>query len=179
MILYIANTINYLSWEGLPWIISAWIGLVLFRSFATFIHELGHLVPAFFLTKDVLLIRVGNKSKSWKITSGRIYWELSFLSGREGFTGYQTKNLSPVKLFTIIAMGPVASLLMSTVSGWVIFSIIIPTWLEIIMVSWFCANSLEFFRSILPVTLKPTENFPEGPPSDGLELMRILRGKNR
>ena len=38
MILYIANSINYLSWEGLPWIISAWIGLVLFRSFATFIH---------------------------------------------------------------------------------------------------------------------------------------------
>ncbi|MDG0964828.1 MAG: M50 family metallopeptidase [Opitutales bacterium] len=179
MILYIANSINYLSWEGLPWIISAWIGLVLFRSFATFIHEIGHLIAAYFLTKDDLLIRVGNNNKSWKINSGRIYWELSFFSGREGFTGYQTKNLSPIRLFTIIAMGPIASLLMGTISGWVIFSIIVPTWLEIIMVSWFCANSLAFFRSIIPVSLKPTKNFPEGPPSDGLELMRILRGKNR
>jgi hypothetical protein len=32
-------------------------------------------------------------------------------------------------------------------------------------------------RSLLPVRLKPTITFPEGPPSDGLELKRLFLGK--
>ena len=175
--LYLANSINYLSIEGLPWILLAWLGLILFRSLATFIHELGHLLPAIFLTTEELMLRVGPSRNSWKKKTGRIYWELSFLSGKEGFTGYEKENLSKLRLFIIIGLGPVASLLMSIISGWIIFSTTLPTWIEVILVSWFCVNSLAFFRSILPFKLKPTQFFPEGPPSDGLELIRILRGK--
>ena len=123
------------------------------------------------------MLRVGQSRNSWKKKTGRIYWKLSFLSGKEGFTGYEKENLSKLRLFIIIGLGPVASLLMSIISGWIIFSTTLPTWIEVILVSWFCANSLAFFRSILPFKLKPTQFFPEGPPSDGLELIRILRGK--
>ena len=175
--LYLANSINYLSIEGLSWILLAWLGLILFRSLATFIHELGDLLPAIFLTTEELMVRVGQNNKSSKGRTGRIYWELSFFSGKEGFTGYEKENLSKLRLFIIIGLGPVASLLMSIISGWIIFSTTLPTWIEVILVSWFCANSLAFFRSILPFKLKPTQFFPEGPPSDGLELIRILRRK--
>ena len=175
--LYLANSVNYLSLEGLPWIVFAWVGLILFRSLATFIHELGHLIPAIFLTTEELMVRVGQSRKSWKGKTGRIYWDLSFFSGKEGFTGYKKENLSKLRLFIIISLGPVTSLLMSIISGWIIFSSTLPTWIEVILVSWFCANSLAFFRSIFPFKLKPTQFFPEGPPSDGLELIRILSGK--
>ena len=47
----IGNTINYLSIEGLPWVLLAWIGLIVFRPFATLVHEIGHLIPAVILTK--------------------------------------------------------------------------------------------------------------------------------
>ena len=177
--LYIGNSINYLSLEGLPWIIFAWIGLVFFRSLATLIHELGHLLGAFFLTIEEIILRVGQSSKSWKRKTGRVYWELSLLSGREGFTGYEKDNISKLRLFIIIALGPLGSLLMSLISAWIIFSTPLPAWVEVPLVSWFCANSLAFFRSILPFKLKPTQSFPDGPPSDGLELMRIVFGKHK
>ena len=62
----IGNTINYLSIEGLPWVLLAWIGLIVFRPFATLVHEIGHLIPAVILTKKEVLIRVGQSGKSWQ-----------------------------------------------------------------------------------------------------------------
>jgi len=49
-----------------------------------------------------------------------------------------------------------------------------PIWIEVILVSWFCTNALVFIRSVIPLRLKPTKSFPEGPPSDGLELKNLF-----
>jgi hypothetical protein len=59
-------------------------------------------------------------------------------------------------------------------SGWIIFNYNLTTLNEVILVSWFSANALVLVRSTVPIRLKPTKMFPEGPPSDGLELKRIL-----
>ena len=173
------NTINYLSIEGLPWVLLAWIGLIVFRPFATLVHEIGHLIPAIILTKKEVLIRVGQSGKSWQGKFGSILWEISFLNGREGFTGYDKESLSKLELVIVISGGVISSLMMSIISGWQIFGNHSTTLAEVILVSWFCANSLVFMRSLLPVRLKPTITFPEGPPSDGLELKRIIFGKKR
>ena len=177
--IYIANNINYLSPEGLPWILCAWIGLVIFNSFATFFHEMGHILSALILTREEVTLRVGRerKSKSGKI--GRVHWQISLFNGREGFSGYARDGLSKLKLVIIITSGPLASFMLAVGTGWVIFVYIFPTWIEVILVSWFCANALAFFRSALPFNLKPTTAFPDGPPSDGLELVRIVRRKEK
>ena len=179
--IYIANNINYLSAEGLPWILCAWLGLVFFNSFATFFHELGHILSALILTKDEVMLRVGReiKSRSKLGKIGRVHWQLSFFNGREGFSGYARDGLSKLKLIIIISSGPLASFSLAVGTVWVIFAFMFPTWIEVILVSWFCANALAFFRSALPFNLKPTAAFPKGPPSDGLELMRIVCNKEK
>ena len=173
----IANTINYLSLEGIPWVLLAWIGLIIFRPFATLVHEIGHLIPAVILTKKEVLIRVGQSGKSWQGKFRSVLWEISFINGREGFTGYDKGSLSKLGLIVVISGGIISSLMMSIISGWQIFGNQFTTLSEVILVSWFCANSLVLIRSLLPVRLKPTATFPEGPPSDGLELKRIIFGK--
>ena len=67
---------------------------------------------------------------------------------------------------------------MSCLTGWLTLSSVHPVWLEITGVSWFCANSLTFIRAVLPMRLRPTEQFPDGPPSDGLQLLWLLSGKD-
>ena len=173
----IADTINYLSLEGIPWVLLAWIGLIIFRPFATLVHEIGHLIPAVILTKKEVLIRVGQSGKSWQGKFRSVLWEISFINGREGFTGYDKGSLSKLGLIIVISGGIISSLMMSIISGWQIFGNQFTTLAEVILVSWFCANSLVFIRSLLPLRLKPTTTFPEGPPSDGLELKRIIFGK--
>jgi hypothetical protein len=51
-----------------------------------------------------------------------------------------------------------------------------PIWWRISSAAFLCANGIMFLRSAIPVTLRPTEQFPEGPPSDGLDLWQTLRG---
>lgn len=171
------NNINYLSMEGLPWVLAAWLIMILLRPLATLVHEVGHVTPAFFLTKDDILLRVGRHGKSWKGNLGKVFWEISLINTREGFTGYNKNSLGKIKLITVVSGGIISSFIMSFTTGWQIFTNNFPTWIEIILVAWFCANSLVFLRSILPLRLKPTTVFPNGPPSDGLQLKNIILNK--
>ena len=172
------SSINYLSLEGLPWVLAAWLGMFLFRPFATFLHELGHTIPALILTRKEVYIRVGQSESSWKGKCGKIFWEFSFVNSKEGFSGYDKTSLKKLPLFIIITGGLFSSLLNSYITGWYIFRSDFSVEIEIILVSWFCANSLIFIRAIIPLRLRPTTAFPEGPPSDGLELIKILSPKN-
>ena len=60
---------------------------------------------------------------------------------------------------------------------WRYFNFKHSTGVEIILVSWFCANALTFMRALIPVKLKPTKCFPDGPESDGMELKKLLFDK--
>jgi len=170
--------INYLSLEGLPWVISAWVFMILLRPFATFIHEIGHVIPAVLFTNNEVYIRVGQSNKSWQGRFGKLIWEISFFNSREGFTGYDKGSLGKHKLIVVILGGIISSFTMAFITGMQIFGNQLPIILEVVLVSWFCANCLVFIRSILPMRLKPTKAFPDGPPSDGLELKYIFLGKN-
>ncbi len=170
----IQNNFNYLSVDGIPWVALAWIGLIILRPFATFVHEIGHALSALFFTKEKVFIRVGDDEKGWKGEISRISWQFSFKKGNEGFTGYDKHSLSIISLASVILGGPCTSFCMAYLMGWLIFHHSLPIWIEVISVSWFCANALVFTRSIIPVKLKSTRCFPQGPPSDGLELKKIF-----
>ena len=173
----LASSIDYLSMEGLPWVLMAWVGLYFFRPFATLIHELGHFWTAFILTRDGIRLTVGNPAGNPLYQGKRARIEFSFRKSSCGNTSYSDEGLSRLSKILIISGGPFFSLGMSCLTGWLTLSSVHPVWLEIAGVSWFCANSLAFIRATLPMRLRPTEKSPEGPPSDGLQLLWLLSGK--
>ena len=175
----LSSAIDYLSIEGLPWVLAAWAGLYAFRPFATLVHESGHFAAAFLLTGSPLLLRVGKMGKNCLYEGKRVRFSFSFRNGQEGQTTFSTENVSLSKRILILSGGPFLSLGMSCLTAWLTLSSAHPVWLEISGVSWFCANSLAFIRATLPMRLRPTEEFPEGPPSDGLQLFWLISGQEQ
>ena len=145
----ISNSTNYLTYEGLPWIVLAWIGLFFFRPFATLTHEIGHLIPALLLTKNEVSIRVGEQGSKWKGRFLDIIWEFNFKNGNEGFTGYDKKLLTKMTHGVIIVGGLISSFMMSLTTAYFLFNFKQSTGVEIILVSWFCANALAFMRALM------------------------------
>jgi len=175
----LSSAIDYLSIEGVPWVLAAWAGLYAFRPFATLIHESGHFAAAFLLTQSPLQLSVGKMGKNFLYEGKRVRFSFSFRNGQEGQTTFSTENVSPFARIIILSGGPLFSLGMSCLTGWLTLSSAHPVWLEISGVSWFCANSLAFIRAALPMRLRPTEEFPDGPPSDGLQLFWLISGREQ
>ena len=134
---------------------------------------------AFLLTKSPLVLGVGKTGKKYLYEGKRVRFAFSFRNGQEGQTTYSMENVSSSARVLILAGGPLLSLGMSCLTGWLTFRSAQPVWLEIAGVSWFCANFLAFIRATLPMRLRPTEEFPDGPPSDGLQLFWLISGKKQ
>ena len=76
----LASSVDYLSMEGLPWVLMAWAGLYFFRPFATLVHELGHFWNALILTKDSVILTVGKPDGNPMYEGKRVRIELSFVN---------------------------------------------------------------------------------------------------
>ena len=175
MLTTLSTSIDYISIEGLPWILAAWVGLVAFRPFATLVHESGHLWTAFILCKGPLTLRVGRKTDRCLFDGNRIRFEFSLRNGIQGQTEYSEEGLGVLGKVLILSAGPLFSIAMSCLAGWLILRHSLATWSEVCSVSWFCANFLAFLRASIPTTLRPNADFPEGAPSDGLQILRLLK----
>lgn len=173
----LSSSIDYLSYQGLPWVLAAWAGLYLFRPFATLVHESGHFAVAFLLTKGPLLLLVGKAGQSPLYEGHRVRFGFSFRNGQVGQTTYCTDEAGRSARILILLGGPLISLGMSCLTYWLTLRAGHPVWLEVLGISWFCANALAFLRATLPMRLRPSKDFPEGPPSDGLQLLWLLSGK--
>jgi hypothetical protein len=163
--------------EALPWLAALWLGVWVLRPIATFIHELGHALPALAFTKAEVEVRIGESFAKPLMALGRFGFAWSFRSSFSGFTGYQRETLGKGALSGIILGGPIASGLACGLGGLGTLSASDPIW-RISAAAFLCANGIVFLRSAIPVTLRPTEQFPDGPPSDGLDLWKTLRGTN-
>ena len=164
--------------EALPWLVALWAGVWLLRPIATVIHELGHTLPALALTEEEVELRIGESFTKPLASFGRLGFAWSFRSSFTGFTGYERERLSKMALSLVILGGPIASGLAFALGVWGTLSTTNPIWWRISTAAFLCANGIVFLRSAIPVTLRPTKQFPDGPPSDGLDLWRTLRGAN-
>ena len=164
------SSIDYFSLTGIPYILIAWVGICLFRPLATFFHELGHSLLAYFLTSDEILLRVGRPGGKFFSFGKNLSVEFSLRNGQEGLTIFSVKGLAKYKIFFILAGGPFSTLLFVLHSGYLLFYHSHGLWVELPLISWFCCHLLTFFRSVIPMRLKPTHSFPQGPPSDGLQI---------
>ena len=59
MVLALAEISEYLTLNGLPWLLLAWASIYICRPFATIIHELGHAISAVIFTSQTVQIKVG------------------------------------------------------------------------------------------------------------------------
>ena len=164
------SSIDYFSLSGIPYIMIAWLGIWLIRPLATLFHELGHSLVACFLTSNEVTLRVGRPGGKFFRLGKNLSVEFSLRHGQEGLTTFSVKSLAKYKYFFILAGGPFSTLLFVLHSGYLLFYQSHGVWLELPLISWFCCHSLTFFRSVIPMRLKPTESFPNGPPSDGLQI---------
>ena len=164
--------------EALPWLAALWAGVWLLRPVATVIHELGHALPALTLTKEEVELRIGESFGKPLANLGRLGFAWSFRSSFTGFTGYERERLGKMALSVVILGGPIASGLACGLGVLGTLSTTDPIWWRISAAAFLCANGIVFLRSAIPVTLRPTEQFPDGPPSDGLDLWKTLRGTN-
>ena len=164
--------------EELPWLAALWLGVWVLRPIATFIHELGHALPALTFTKAEVEVRIGESFAKPLTNAGRLGFAWSFRSSFTGFTGYPRETLSKAALSGIILGGPIASGVACGFGVLGTLSTTDPIWWRISAAAFLCANGIVFLRSAIPVTLRPTEQFPDGPPSDGLDLWETLRRTN-
>ena len=163
--------------ETLLWLAALWGGVWVLRPLATFLHELGHALPALVFTKGEVKVRVGDSFEKSLLRIGRLGCAFALRRSSIGFTSYDRASLGKGALVIVILGGPLASGLACGLGSWAILLVTEQTWTRIVAAAFLCANGILFLRSAIPVTLKPTKQFPEGPPSDGLDLWRTLRGK--
>ncbi len=170
-------SVDYFSLQGIPFIILALFNIWMFQPLATLLHELGHGVFALWLTKEEVVIRVGEPKKfkrSMSIQpSKRFAIEVSLLNTRVGNTQFVETPEKWGKALVLFG-GPLFSFLLVWQAGYLLFFNNPRDWVELLLVSWFCSNLLALFRAVVPVKLQPTKAFPDGPPSDGLQLYRLL-----
>ncbi len=161
--------------KTLLWFAVLWMCVWILRPIATLLHELGHALPALVFTKDKVEVRIGHSFEKPLNRFGRLGWAFALRGSSTGFTGYDRSSLSRPALVFVIVGGPLASGLAFALGIWTVFQQTEYFLLRIIFAAFLCANGILFLRSVIPITLRPTQQFPKGPPSDGLDLLRTLK----
>ena len=175
MVLALAEISDYLTLNGLPWLLLAWASIYISRPFATIIHELGHAISAVIFTSQSLEIKVGVGQGCGHFSIKSLMIEISFKKMIFGYTAFQDANLANFQLALIYATGPIFSFLACTVGLWLIYSTSLHSAFDALLVGWVCSNLLCLIRNLLPLDLQvPGSN---SVPSDGLQIVKIIMGK--
>jgi hypothetical protein len=173
---FLASKFNYFTLEGIPWLALAWVSVFSFRSIATWIHEIGHLLPTYFFTQGLIEVSVGD-GFFYQKKVGRCTFNFSFKSPMTGYVSYQEQDLSRKKRILILLGGPLASFTALLTTFYVVNAFDLVQWMEVLCVGFLCANLLCFLRSILPLNLQASSAFPQGIPSDTLQVLQLAKKK--
>ena len=168
--------VNYLSIEGLPWLFSCWIFLFFFRPLATFIHEIGHLIPLYFLSNGDLYLRIGEGTLVKRRLGRRLTLEFSLNKIAVGSVYHDGLPLSSISRLLVLLGGPLCTSIMVMILAFMLKNVG-STLLEVSLIGFLCSNILTLLTSILPMRLRPTKEFPEGPPSDFLEILLLFQSR--
>ena len=175
MALALAEISEYLTINGLPWLLLAWASIYIFRPLATIIHEFGHAIPAVIFTSQTVQIKVGSGQGSLDFGIQSVNIEISFKKMICGYTAFQNENLSNSQLALIYATGPIFSFLACMVALSFIYTTKLHIALDALWVGWVSSNLLCLLRNVLPLQLQGPEL--DAVPSDGLQILRIMRGR--
>ena len=161
----LSSAIDYLSMEGFPWVLGAWAGLYAFRPFATLVHELGHFWNCFPANPKPQLLSVGKMGKNFLYEGKRVRFSFSFRNGQEAARRpFPRKTISPfarihhlVRRSLFFAWHELPDRMVDLELG--SSRLARDFWSQLVL-----RKSLAFIRAVLPMRLRPTEEFPDGPP---------------
>ena len=170
---------NYFSFEALPLLLFCWLVMIICRPFATFLHELGHLFPTYILTKKQIILRIGEGGLVRKKVFSNLEIQFSFKNSNCGFVSVEDDKFTKMERLLILLGGPVATLMMIIFSSFLLLGGFYEGIIgEVLLIGFLCSNLLVFMTSIIPMKLRPSKLFPEGPPSDALEIINLLKSQN-
>lgn len=142
----------------------------------TLLHEVGHGMGAVFSSKSHVHIYLGTKSEDNKenFKVGRLHFHIIW--SYVGFA-YWKKELNKRQRVITIAGGPLMSLLLALLFGWLT---IITSQSQFYHLFWLStiSNTLQFISTIIPVKYPRWMVGYSGFKSDGLQLLRILRDED-
>ncbi|WP_214481878.1 M50 family metallopeptidase [Bacillus sp. SM2101] len=153
--------------------------ITLILPFTTFIHELGHALPALLISKDPVEIRLGKSDKGTGITFGRLTIKIQPLSGWLGFAFFHIpkhKSMS-VHHALVLLSGPLFSFMLS------LFCYVLYTFLDFNSISSFLIKSImhaslgQFILTIFPIKYPSFLWGYGGMPSDGYRVLKLLMNR--
>ncbi|QQZ08378.1 hypothetical protein [Heyndrickxia vini] len=137
------------------------------------LHEIGHGIGVVSTSKSHAYVYLGNSNKENKenFRLGRLHFHLHW-----SYVGYASweGTLKSRQRATALAGGPIMSLLVAILCG--LIAISVPQG-ELPSFFWWTAifNFSQFFVTIIPITYPTWMGAYKGHPSDGLQLIRLLR----
>lgn len=153
---------------------------IIFMPVLSFIHELGHVIPALIFTKDEVSVNIGNYNLIKKVKLNRlvinIYGYRSIMDVSYAYVNWKPLD-SKFKSIIMIAGGPVVSLCTSIVL-YLILDTIQLSYLMIKIFNGMLVFSIgQFIVTALP--MKYSDNSPyKGFTSDGYKIAQWLKLKN-
>lgn len=140
-----------------------------------FLHELGHSLAAWALTRQQVRLSVGTSDSGLAFGAGRLVVRFSLGGFRYGLTEYD-RSIEPRGVqIAVAAMGPIASLLGLAVGFYAIAYIPFRLWWWIPGLAFFVANFRILLVALLPLEYRPRKDSDEVWLSDSLDIWRMLR----
>lgn len=153
---------------------------IIFMPVLSFIHELGHAIPALIFTKDEVSINIGNYNLIKKVKLNRliinIYGYRSIVDVSFAYVNWKPVE-SKFKSIIMIAGGPIASLCISVVLYLTLDTIQLSYLLIKIFNGMMLFSIGQFIVTALP--MKYSDNSPyKGVTSDGYKIVQWLKLEN-
>ena len=146
----------------------------------SFIHELGHAIPALIFTKGEVSVSIGNSNLIKKVKLNRlvinIYGYRSIMDVSYAYVNWESID-SKFKSIIIIAGGPIASLCTSGFLYFSLYKIELSNLMIILFNAMIFFSIGQFIVTALP--MKYSDNSPyKGFTSDGYKIAQWLKLKN-
>lgn len=141
----------------------------------TLLHEVGHGLGAISTSKSDVHIYLGKRTKDNKenFQLGRLHFHIQ--GSLSGFAQWE-KGLDKRQRAVALAGGPIMSLLLVLLFG-LLVSLISQSEVRQLMNWALMFNIIQFTGTIIPITYPRWMGGFSGLPSDGLQLLRLLREK--
>ena len=154
-------------WLGAVYLVGLGVGVLA--------HELGHAALATLLTRQRVLLQVGQGPRFFRGRLGRLEFRLSARGYRFGFTRYVRETESRWRQTFVAAAGPAASLLACAVLAWATVNAVVGGWDWIAYLGLFVSNFRILIVALWPIAYRPSPQSEEVWLSDSLDIWRMWR----
>ncbi|MCT2534767.1 hypothetical protein NC661_04490 [Aquibacillus koreensis] len=144
---------------------------------STFIHELGHALPALILSKEKVEIRLGTRFKGSGVRFGRLTIKVQPFSGFTGVVNFNISKESNAKArnFWILILGPMFSFFLVVGCYFVITYNELPDVIDFLIRALMFASLAQFTLTIIPMKYPIFFGAYKGTPSDGYRVLMLFK----